>query len=87
MIGIDGPITYKNNQQLKAIIENIDLSHILVETDSPYLTPIPYRGKRNEPGNTRYVVEKIAEIKKMDSHEVASITTKNALKFFNIKEE
>lgn len=87
MIGIDGPITFKNNETLKKIVENIDLKHILVETDSPYLTPVPYRGKRNEPGNTRYVVEKIAEIKRMDIHDVASITTDNARRLFHIKED
>ena len=87
MIGIDGPITFKNNETLKKIVEQIDLKHILVETDSPYLTPAPYRGKRNEPGNTRYVVEKIAEIKRMDIHDVASITTDNARRLFHIKED
>jgi TatD DNase family protein len=86
-IGIDGPITFKNNHTLKTIVEKIDLKHILVETDSPFLTPIPYRGKRNEPGNTKYVVEKIAEIKRMDPHEVARITTENARMLFNIKED
>lgn len=87
MIGIDGPITYKNNQILKEIVENIDLKHILVETDSPYLTPMPYRGKRNEPGHTRLVVSKIAEIKNMSVNDVAYITTKNAVRLFNIKED
>lgn len=87
MIGIDGPITFKKNDVLKEIVENIDLSHILVETDSPYMTPAPHRGKRNEPGNTRYVVEKIAEIKKMDVHEVANMTRQNAYRMFHIKED
>lgn len=87
MIGIDGPITFKKNDVLKEIIENIDLKHILVETDSPYMTPIPHRGKRNEPGYTRFVVEKIAEIKKMDAHEVAQITRDNAHRLFHIKED
>lgn len=84
MIGIDGPITFKNNGELKKIVETIDLSHLLVETDSPYLTPAPYRGKRNEPGNTAYVVEKIADIKKMDHHEVAWITSDNAKRLFKL---
>lgn len=87
MIGIDGPITFKKNDVLKEIVENIDLSHILVETDSPYMTPAPHRGKRNEPENTRYVVEKIAEIKKMDVHEVANMTRQNAYRMFHIKED
>lgn len=87
MIGIDGPITFKKNDVLKEIIEHIDLKHLLVETDSPYMTPAPHRGKRNEPGYTRFVVEKIAEIKKMDVHEVADITKQNAYKLFHIKED
>lgn len=85
MIGIDGPITYKNHATLKEIVESIDLSYLLAETDSPYLTPIPYRGKRNEPGNTRYVVEKIAEIKKMDVPEVERITSDNAQRLFRLE--
>jgi len=84
MVGIDGPITFKNNTELKEIVEKIDLSHLLVETDSPYLAPVPYRGKRNEPSNTYYVVEKIAEIKKMDHHDVARITSENAKRLFQL---
>jgi TatD DNase family protein len=87
MIGMDGPITFKNNQILKEIIEHIPLEHILVETDSPYMAPMPHRGKRNEPGNTRYVVEKIAEIKKCPMKVVADITTANARRLFQIKED
>jgi TatD DNase family protein len=83
-IGVDGPITYKNNQDIKHIVEHIDLKHILVETDSPYLTPVPFRGKRNEPGYTKYVVEKIAEIKKLEVHEVSKITSKNAMDLFQL---
>lgn len=84
MVGIDGPITFKNNHVLKDIIEHIPLEYILVETDSPYMTPAPHRGKRNEPGNTRYVVEKIAEIKKMQLKDVAEVTTANAKRLFKI---
>lgn len=87
MIGIDGPITFKKNDVLKEIIEKIDLKHILVETDSPFMTPIPHRGKRNEPGNTKYVVSKIAEIKKMDLYDVERITYENARRLFKIEEE
>lgn len=87
MIGIDGPITFKNNHVLKDIIDHIPLDYILVETDSPYMTPAPHRGKRNEPGNTRYVVEKIAEIKKMNFNDVTCVTTANARRLFKIKEE
>lgn len=87
MIGIDGPITFKKNDVLRTIVEQIPLEYILVETDSPFMTPIPYRGKRNEPGNTKYVVEKIAEIKRMNIHEVAKITLENAMRLFQIKED
>lgn len=86
-IGIDGPITFKNNNtELIEIVENIDLKHILIETDSPYLTPEPFRGKMNEPANVRFVAEKIAEIKNMDLNEVIKQTTENANKLFKIKE-
>lgn len=84
-IGIDGPITFKNNQVLEEIVKNIDLSKILIETDSPYLTPVPYRGKRNEPGNVYYVASKIAEIKKMQLSEVIKITTNNAKELFKFE--
>lgn len=87
-IGIDGPITYKNkNQELIEIVENIDLKHILIETDSPYLTPEPFRGKTNEPANVKYVAEKIAEIKQIDVLEVIKQTTFNALALFKIKDD
>lgn len=86
-IGIDGPITFKNNnKELIEIVENIDLKHILIETDSPYLTPEPFRGKMNEPANVRFVAEKIAEIKNIDLNEVIKQTTENANKLFKIKE-
>ena len=86
-IGIDGPITFKNNnKELIKIVKNIDLKYILIETDSPYLTPKPFRGKMNEPANVRYVAEKIAEIKNIDLSEVIKQTTKNAKKLFKIKE-
>jgi TatD DNase family protein len=83
-IGIDGPITFKKNDVLKELIQGIDLSRILVETDSPYMAPMPYRGKRNEPSYTKYVVEKIADIKGMTFDEVSRITTKNAHELFHL---
>jgi TatD DNase family protein len=84
MIGIDGPITYKNAHEIKEIAEFIDLKHILVETDSPYLSPIPHRGSRNEPANTKEVVKKIAEIRGLSIEEVADITYENAKRLFHI---
>lgn len=85
MFGIDGPITYKNNQLQKRVIENIPLEYILLETDSPYLTPEPLRGQKNEPRNVRFVAEKIAEIKKMKIEEILLITTQNACLQFDLK--
>lgn len=84
MIGMDGPITYKKNDVLKEIVLHVDLEHILVETDSPYMTPAPFRGKRNEPGYTHYVVEKIAEIKGLDVEIVKQITSSNARRLFQL---
>ncbi len=83
-IGVGGPVTFKNANELKQIVKQIDLKHILVETDSPYLTPMPYRGKKNEPGYTLYVVEKIAEIKGISTIDVAKKTTNNAIELFNL---
>ena len=86
-IGIDGPITYKKNEVLKEIVQAIDLKHILVETDSPYLTPHPHRGKRNEPSYLPYIIDKIAEIKGITCDEVIQITSSNAQQLFKLKEE
>lgn len=85
-IGIGGVVTFKNASKLIDIVKQIDLNNILLETDSPYLTPVPFRGCKNEPYNVHYVANKIAEIKNISVEEVMDITTKNALDFFNIKE-
>jgi len=81
LLGIGGVVTYKNSG-LQPVIEKIDLSNIVLETDAPYLTPAPYRGKRNESSYLEFVVMKIAEIKKVSPEEVANITTINAEKIF-----
>ena len=83
-IGIDGPITFKNSDELVRIVKEIDLKHILVETDSPYLAPMPHRGKRNEPGYVHNVVEKIAEIKGLAIEDVKKQTTQNAFDLFHL---
>jgi len=83
-IGIDGPITYKNNQELIRIVKGIDLNYLLVETDSPYLTPVPYRGKRNEPAFTKEVVQKIAEYTNQSFEDISKITTNNAHRLFKL---
>src|SRR5574344_129272 len=82
-VGIGGVITYKNAGVVKAL-ENIPLDHILLETDSPWLTPVPFRGKRNESSYISYIAEKVASVKKISLEEVARITTENAQKLFNI---
>lgn len=85
MFGIGGVVTFKNSKELKRVVENIPITNILLETDSPYLTPEPYRGEKNEPKNVLLVAEKIAELKNMSKDEVLEITTKNAINRYNIK--
>lgn len=80
-LGIGGVVTYKN-AGLAEVIATIPLEHIVLETDAPYLTPVPHRGKRNEPAYLEYVVAKLAEIKNTTKAEVAAITTANAQKIF-----
>ncbi len=83
-IGIDGPITFNKPKELLPIVKEINLEHILIETDSPYLAPTPYRGKRNEPSYLIEVAKKIAEIKALSLEEVSFITTKNAHQLFRL---
>lgn len=82
-LGIGGVLTFKNAGLDKAIA-GIDLKHIVLETDAPYLAPAPFRGKRNEPGYISNVVEKLALIKNRDQEEVAGITSANAQKLFGL---
>lgn len=86
-LGFDGPITYKNARQSHEVIEICPLDRMLIETDSPYLTPVPFRGKRNDSTKLSYVIEKIAEIKGMEPAEIEDITYNNALRFFGIGEQ
>lgn len=85
MFGIGGVVTFKNSKELKKVVESIPINNILLETDSPYLTPEPYRGKKNEPKNVLLVAEKIAELKNISKEEVLEITTENAIERYNIK--
>jgi TatD DNase family protein len=80
-IGIGGVATFKNGG-LDKILPDIDLKHIVLETDCPYLAPVPHRGKRNEPAYIPLIAERVAEIKKMSVEEVAAATTANCLKVF-----
>ncbi|MEO6722088.1 MAG: TatD family hydrolase [Ferruginibacter sp.] len=80
-LGIGGVLTYKN-AGLAEVLANIDLEHFVLETDAPYLTPVPYRGKRNESGYLKYILEKLAILKNCSVQEVAEVTTRNAEKIF-----
>ncbi len=82
-LGIGGVLTFKNSK-LHEVIEKINLKDILLETDSPFLSPEPFRGKQNNPSNVYYVAKKIAEIKKINIEEVINITTKNFVELFDI---
>lgn len=82
-LGIGGVLTYKN-AGLPEVLQQIDLQHIILETDSPYLPPVPHRGKRNEPAYTRLVAEKLADVKGVSLREVADITTANAEQLFGL---
>ena len=83
-ISIAGPVTYKNNRKTVAAAAAVPFDFLLVETDSPYLTPEPLRGRRNSPVNVEYTARKIAEIKGMDYEEVAARTNSNACRFYGI---
>ena len=84
-LGIGGTLTFKNNKKTKELVEVLPLEKIVIETDCPYLTPVPFRGKRNEPIYTSYVAEKIAKIKNISVEEVIKVTTENAKKIYGIK--
>jgi TatD DNase family protein len=81
-IGITGPVTYKNADEKRGIIRQLPLDKILIETDAPFLSPVPFRGKRNEPAYVGHIADKIAEIHLKSPAEIASITTANAARLF-----
>jgi len=82
-LGIGGVVTFKNSK-LPQVLKNIDLKHLVLETDAPFLTPMPFRGKRNESAYLVYIADKIAEIKGLAVEEVAEATTQNAFNVFNL---
>lgn len=82
--GINGVVTFKNNKTTKEAVSKIPLERLVIETDAPYLTPEPYRGKRNEPHYVQYVAEEIARIKGLEVEDVIRITTENAKKAYGL---
>ncbi len=86
-ISFAGPITFKNSKNVNEIIKLVPLEKMLIETDSPYLSPEPFRGRRNDSRNVRFMASKVAEIKEIPIEEVAKITYQNAVNLFNIKEK
>lgn len=84
-LAFGGVITFNNAKDLREVVKEVALERILIETDAPYLTPAPHRGKRNEPKYVQEVAKKVAEIKGVSLEEVAEITTKNAKELFNIR--
>lgn len=84
-ISVSGPVTYKNAHRLSEIVRNLPLDRLLVETDCPYLTPHPHRGKRNEPAHVGLVAEKVAALRGMAFDELAKATTANAQRLFQFE--
>ena len=82
-LGIGGVVTFKNGG-LDKVINQIDLQHLVLETDAPYLSPVPFRGKRNESSYITYVLSKLSELYEKSEIEIAKATTKNAIKIFNL---
>jgi TatD DNase family protein len=83
-ISLAGPVTFKNTKELLAVAECVPIDRLLLETDAPYLAPVPYRGKRNEPAFVQAVAEKVAEIRQLTVWELAAQTTENAKKLFKL---
>ena len=83
MLGVGGVVTFKNSG-VDAVLEHIDLKHLVLETDSPYLAPTPLRGKRNDSRNLQLICRKLAQLNDLETSEVARITTKNAQNLFNL---
>lgn len=83
-LGFDGPITYKNARKNIETLEICPLDRILIETDSPYLSPVPMRGKRNDSRNLQYIAAKIAEVKGISAEDAAKISLENGRRLFGI---
>ncbi len=85
-ISLGGPVTFKNGRVPKEVAKIVPIDKLLIETDAPYLSPHPFRGKTNEPARVKLVAEEIARLRDLPYKEVANKTAKNAYKLFNIKE-
>lgn len=83
-LGFDGPVTYKNNKKAPEVLAVVPTDRILIETDSPYMTPVPFRGKRNDSSLVGYVCERIAQIKGVAPQEMERITTENGKRLFGL---
>ena len=86
MVGLGGNITFKRSQHNLDIIKSIPVEQIMVETDAPYMSPVPVRGTRNESKNIKYVIMKLSEIKEFEVEDLANILFENSINFFDIKE-
>ena len=84
-ISIPGSITFNNAERFREIVKKVPLDSLLVETDAPFLTPVPFRGERNEPSYVRYTAQKVADIKKVPFEKVAEVTSENALRVYGLK--
>ena len=83
-IGVGGVATFKNARKAIEVIEETPLERIVLETDAPYLAPVPFRGKRNDSSMIIYIAQKVAEIKKLSTEEILKITCENARKMYEI---
>jgi TatD DNase family protein len=83
-LSFTGIITFKNAEALREVVRKVPMDRMFLETDSPYLTPVPHRGKRNEPAYVRFVAETVASVKGLNIEEVASVTTNNVRALFRI---
>ena len=84
MIGIGGVVTFKNSRKLKEVVKEIPLEYMVLETDAPYLAPVPFRGERNDSSMLKYVAETVADIKGIPSAEVESVTYDNAMRLYGL---
>jgi TatD DNase family protein len=83
-VSFSGIITFKKAHELREVVKQVPLDRILVETDAPFLTPEPHRGKTNEPAFVKHVAERMAEVRGLSFEEICDITTRNAKRFFGI---